>query len=259
MVDDNPLRPLTIGEISCNTRIKHYPDHDLYSVASRPVYRRAIVEERKRGGNHVPAPDRGDTIDKARSHAESLRRARANIRDICSCSAFTDFWTLTLSPQCIDRYDYNAIMKKVNRWLGNSVSRKGLAYILIPEFHKDGAIHFHGLVRSTSPLGLVDSGHKTRAGQIIYNISSWKFGWTVSIPLSGEYSRVVNYIQKYITKDSRKVGGRWYLSGGDICRPTVSYADMLYDNIDAIPYIIPDAGLAFKYMRIEKGDYDRKI
>lgn len=257
MIDDNPLRPLTIGEISCNTRIKHYPDHDLYSVASRPVYRRAIVEERKQSG-HVPELARVAASDIERSRAESLRRARANIRDICACSAFTDFITLTLSPKFIDRYDYNAIMKKVNRWLGNAVARKGLAYILIPEFHKDGAIHFHGLIRSASPLGLVDSNHRTRAGQIIYNISSWKYGWSVSIPLSGEYSRIVNYIQKYITKDSRKVGGRWYLSGGDIRRPGISYSDLLYDEIDADPYIVPDAGIAFKYIRIDKDGDDQK-
>ena len=246
------VRPHTLNEVSCSTCIREYPDHYIASIASRPVYRSSAVEMRKIGGTHVPEPPRAAASDSERSRAESLRRARAAIRDICACSAFTHFWTLTLSASEVDRYDYKAIIRKVNKWLSNAVTRKGLAYVLIPEYHKDGAIHFHGLARSAQPMGYVDSGHKTRVGQTVYNLASWRYGWTVCIELEGDYARVVNYIRKYINKGSDKVGGRWYLSGGDISRPRKTYEDWDFSEIDAPAHAIEGAAVSFKYIRIDK-------
>ena len=191
-----------------------------------------------------------DAAASAESLRRSIYRARRALRDIAACSDFTHFVTLTLDAARIDRYDYDAIIKRVNTWLSNAVARKGLAYVLVPEFHADGAIHFHGLIRGS--LLFVGSGHETAAGQIIYNLADWKFGFTACIEISGEYDRVCNYIMKYITKDNRKVGGRWYLSGGDISRPTVSYCDADWREIDAKEYFIPEAAVSFKYLRVDK-------
>ena len=64
--------------------------------------------------------------------------------------------TLTLDQTQVDRYDMAAITRKLNAWLSNQVQRRGLIYVLVPERHKDGAIHFHGFFNDV--LDRVDSG-----------------------------------------------------------------------------------------------------
>lgn len=59
-------------------------------------------------------------------------------------------------PEKVDRYDASAVTRKLNSWLDNQVRRKGLAYVLVAERHKDGAVHFHGFFNDALPV--VDSG-----------------------------------------------------------------------------------------------------
>lgn len=164
----------------------------------------------------------------------SQRRARAKIKHLSHCMNAKYFVTLTLDKSKIDRYDISVIVKRLNTWLDNRVRRHGLQYILVPERHKDGAVHFHGFINDALPV--VDSGTLTgvpgrkkpakprsdserqrwlEAGaRVVYNLPSWDYGFTTAIELYGDKSAAVSYVQKYITKDSVKVGGRWYYNGG---------------------------------------------
>ncbi len=63
---------------------------------------------------------------------------------------------LTLDPARVNRYDVREVTRHLNHWLDNQVRRKGLAYVLVPERHKDGAIHFHGFFNDA--LEARDSG-----------------------------------------------------------------------------------------------------
>ncbi|MFQ7854076.1 MAG: hypothetical protein ACLRIS_01925 [Flavonifractor plautii] len=56
----------------------------------------------------------------------------------------------------MNRYDVREVTRHLNHWLDNQVRRKGLAYVLVPERHKDGAIHFHGFFNDA--LEARDSG-----------------------------------------------------------------------------------------------------
>lgn len=187
----------------------------------------------------------------AESVRRSMRRARVKVRDYCLCTDMQYFCTYTLDQQKINRYDINEVTKKLNRWLGKQVERKGLAYVMIPELHKDGAIHFHSL--QTGALETVDSGtiiprgekrpmkprnEHQRAkwlrdgGRIVYNLPGWPYGFTTALELQGDYERAVNYVCKYISKGLRtedmicsKVGGRWYYSGGQLGEPGREYTD----------------------------------
>ena len=123
-----------------NTRVKHYPDGSTEVLcASRQIFRvpgyelRGEVSEKK-DSHPKPSPE-----DAADNLARAQRRARTAIRDMALCNPMSYFVTLTFDPAMIDRYDIKAIMRRVNGWLDNQVRRKGLAYILIPELHKDGA------------------------------------------------------------------------------------------------------------------------
>ena len=245
----NIFRPRKKWEFSHNAKIKTYPDYFLISVCNTDCYVEPGFEARDQ--NVYPTAMRSARPE--RSRCESMRRARAKIKDIALCTPFTHFVTLTLDKEKIDRYNYSDIMKKMRVFLSNAVERKGFAYIIVPEFHKDGAVHFHGLYRSERDMGEVCSGKKTKAGQDIFNLSSWKFGFSTSIPLVGDYEKVVSYILKYIGKDSKKVGGRWYLSGGNIVRPAEELADISFDEVEGDIYEVPDTHLKFKYIKIPRG------
>ena len=57
------------------------------------------------------------------------------------------FVTLTFDPQKVDRYNYSDCAKKLKNFI--DVTRRkcpGLKYLFVPELHKDGAFHFHGLI-----------------------------------------------------------------------------------------------------------------
>jgi hypothetical protein len=167
----------------------------------------------------------------------SCRRARAKLREIALCSDFKWFATLTLDGSKVGRYDEGEALQKCRTWLNNQVKRRGLAYVLVPERHKDGAIHFHALFSDS--LEVVDSGTISLPGQKrprrprsdaqraewlaaggheVYNLPGWRWGFSSAIRLYGDYGRTINYVCKYIGKDAERIGGRWYLSGGPVIR-----------------------------------------
>lgn len=177
--------------------------------------------------------------------ARSMRRARAKLRRLALANDFKWFVTLTLDPAKVDSHDGAAVIKKLNAWCSNAVQRHGLRYLLVPERHKKGGIHFHGFFNDC--LDAVDSGtikppgggkpRRPRSaaqraewlangGQIVYNLPGWSLGFTTAMELYGEYPAAVAYVCKYIGKDGEKPAGRWYYSGGDLREPEVTYADI---------------------------------
>lgn len=230
-----------------SVRLRIYPASGTYELmaASRPIF----------GGGWESSSD-----EQQRSHGggsddgRALRRARRRVRDLALSNVFDYFVTLTLDKDRVDRYDIDAVGRKLRAWLSNNVQRKGLRYILVPELHKDGAIHFHGFFNAA--LAAVDSGAltnvpghnrpvKPRSGaerrrwldqgaQVVYNLPGWTLGFTTAIRLYGDYSAAVAYICKYIGKDSSKIGGRWYYSGGDLAEPVDMAVDATYREVAEI-------------------------
>ena len=156
--------------------------------------------------------------------ARSMRRARAKLRRLALANEFRWFVTLTLDPSKVDSLDGAAVIKKLNAWCSNMVQRKGLRYILVPERHKSGRIHFHGFFNDC--LEVVDSGHTDKQGHKIYNLPQWSLGFTTAIELYDDYVRAVGYVCKYVGKQGEKPAGRWYYSGGDLNEPEVNYAEI---------------------------------
>lgn len=171
-----------------------------------------------------PQQRRGKPKGAAEDIERSMRRARAKVRRIALSNDMKWFVTLTLSPEKVDRYDGQAVIKKLNQWCSNQVKRKGLKYVLVPERHKDGAIHFHGFFNDA--LEAVASGHTDSKGHMMYNIPAWTLGFTTAIEVYGDYAGAVAYVCKYIGKQGDKPCGRWYYSGGDLMEPEVIYAEI---------------------------------
>lgn len=224
-------------------------------VCDRPVFREAGWEEDRRWAPMPAEPDHedlsecsGDSTAEAEEKPVSdraQRRARAAVREIARCNRFSWFVTLTLDRQRIDRYDMRVVTKTLNQWLDNQVRRKGLAYVLVPERHKDGAIHFHGFFNDA--LEAVPSGHRDRQGHEVFNLPGWTLGFTAAIRLYGDYGTAVSYVAKYIGKQGDKPGGRWYYSGGALRRPEVLLCDLGPEDAppEAYRFRVEAAGLGF--------------
>ena len=230
-----------------NCRIKIAPNGDILEelVCSQKIFHPG-------GEIHQPKksklkPSNNEVIPSEENVSRSIRRAKTSIYDYVICNDDLDlFVTLTLDKDNVNRYDYKEIIKKLNNWLDNHKRRNNLKYVLVPEHHKDGAIHFHGFFNSSS-LRLVDSGHKTVKGQVIYNLPQFRFGFTTGIKTVGTRSKIANYICKYITKQSdNKIGGRYYLHSNNLLSPTFDYCIKDFATSGGYEFDIPCTKLSFK-------------
>lgn len=274
------LRPTNAETLLHNARIKVYPDGSIKEVmiASRPIFNPSHAERlfddvKQKGLTMKLAIERdlseawdrehasaalGDRWEaeknagKAASLSRARRRARTAVFDLAFCNRFDLFVTLTVAPEKADRYSYRDVLRTLNAWLSNRVQRKGLKYVLVPEHHKDGAVHFHALCNDV--LARVDSGHRDKHRRRIYNLPEWPLGWTTAVRLTGTYEAVCRYICKYINKADEKVGGRWYLSGGDLARPAYLYCDMPLNAVSGKYLEIPEAALTLNIVDGENLD-----
>lgn len=256
------------SDVTYTCRIKTYPCGGREIMAcTKPIFKPDGWEERDKA-----QPHKRDSIP-SEDDARAIRRARAAVRDIAMSNPMSFFVTLTLDPLRIDRYDPAAVIHRLNGWLSNRVQRHGLKYVLVPERHKDGAVHFHGFFNDALPM--MDSGtvrlagggkpRKPRSvsqrekwlsegGAVVYNIPGWSFGFSTALPLWGEYSQAVSYVLKYIGKDMQgRIGGRWYYSGGALDRPEVEYIDLDFREVAAMPgayqFTVEGAAAAFVIVR----------
>lgn len=177
----------------------------------------------------------GEESSAKKNWDRSIRRAKKSIYDYMLSNFDLDsFVTLTFDKEKIDRYDYKAIIKKLNQWLDNLVRRKNLKYVLVPEYHKDGAVHFHGFMNSEA-LTLNDSGKKSN-NKIVYNINNFAFGFSTLVKIGSAFDerlKVSGYIGKYITKSIEgTIGGRYYIHGGDLKKPIYEYLDLSFQEFE---------------------------
>lgn len=203
---------------------------------------------------------------------DSVKRAKDAIFDIVYMNEWKYFITITFSKEDVDRTDPKEIIKKLNKWLDNRRQRKGLAYVLVPEYHEKGGIHCHALINDCD-LGYVDSGTRLIKGfskpvrlttirekhlceraditeddlKVVYNISDWKYGFSTAIETYGEPSQLAYYVTKYITKDVKKIFGKFYWSSKNIKRkPEMIFANTDFD--DKLPcYDMPEINRKYQY------------
>ncbi|MDE5584012.1 MAG: hypothetical protein K2J08_09950 [Ruminococcus sp.] len=186
---------------------------------------------------------------------DSIKRAKDSIFDYTLNNRFDYFFTGTIDPKKLNSKDPKALLKPVQNWLKDRVKRDGFKYILIAEHHKSGAIHFHGLIKC-GELDFVDSGTKSYRGikypikdhtairkglnpddgQIVYNLVKWKFGFTTCIKTYGDPLNVAYYITKYITKDCKKIFGKFFWHSRDLKKPEISVDYFDYDSIEAVEF-----------------------
>lgn len=192
--------------------------------------------------------------------SRSFRRTRSALYMYARQCVWEYFITLTYSPDKIEnRYDFSLCMKKVHTWINNCKKRKAeyLLYLLVPEQHKDGAWHIHGLLCNTTGLTFTDSG-KRYDGKIVYNLDDWKLGFSTATKVTDTY-KVSNYITKYITKDLCAVipGKQRYFVSKAIPKPKTFTALIDPDEVDSFIQEVADScGADLEYQKDVSGYLD---
>lgn len=217
----------SVHDIRETCRVRIYPGGIVELMAAeRPIFGRngwEAVETHRRPDRPSERVQRGEASS-GDDLLRSIRRARARVRDIALANAFDVFTTLTLDGRRVDRYDEREIVRKLSTWADNEVRRHGLRYVLVPERHKDGAVHFHGFLRwddLPAEDWLTDSGTLSVPGcdkprrprsrqqrdawlaqgaQVVYNLPRWRLGYSTAIRCYGDYLSAVGYCCKYIGK-----------------------------------------------------------
>lgn len=183
----------------------------------------------------IPTP-----TDMDESLQVSVRRSRRAISDYVRCNQFELFVTLTFDPSKVDRYDLLGTYLKMQGWLHRQ-SRKhdDFKYLIVPERHKDGAIHFHALMAGIPE----DKLKKTRVIQNnkrVYNLLSFKFGFTNVQYLDEDIDKTTAYVCKYITKDMELISNRRrYWCSRNLRKPIKSY-NFIFRNPDLDRFLTPD-------------------
>lgn len=143
----------------------------------------------------------------------SIKRTKKKVYDYAKSNEWQWFVTFTFSPDKVNRYDYDECTKYLSKWFNNlKRSSPALSYLVVPEQHKDGAYHFHGLFSGINERQIVWTGKYVvkrvrglrskfvRTKEKIYKIGSYKLGWMTATKVR-EMEKVTSYITKYITKD----------------------------------------------------------
>lgn len=233
-------------DVLFNSRVKVYPNDILkYTVFNKLIFNPDKAELI----NKINKRDDYTKSDNPVTRDDSLKRAKDKIFDISFING--DLWqyfiTLTLDQSKIDRYDKKEINKKLKKWLNNMVSRYDFNYIIIPEYHKDCAIHFHGLCSGNNlKLTYVKIDNK---GRKVFNLDNWNLGFSTAIELDNNRTAVSAYITKYVTKDTTKILGNVYYAGGHTIKRDCKsvYQNIDYSDFKGQEIRIPNTGIKVKY------------
>lgn len=196
-----------MSSIIYNT-VKEYPD--MFKII---IYHQPFIAH--------GAPDTTKVSDREPEvHYSSVVRTKQTIKDLCYCNKFTHFCTFTFDRTKVDRYSLVDCCYKMRTFFRSARWNHSpdLKYLVIPERHKDGAIHFHALVSGYKGK-YKDSKRKTPSGLTIYNLTGWRYGYSTCTEIQNPEA-TMNYVTKYITKDMIIIPGeRRYFSSTNLIRP----------------------------------------
>lgn len=151
--------------------------------------------------------------------SQSLSRSKSRVFELAMCNEFKHFCTFTQNKELRDRFDINEFRKDFAMLVRNlnrtRVEEDKIKYLLIPEKHKNGAWHMHGLLQGLTNEDLREFTlseklpYKIRNqllnGEKVYNWEKYskKFGFFTCTEVKNGVA-CSKYITKYITKDLQK-------------------------------------------------------
>lgn len=208
MNNNEPRRIHDIVKVYPNM-IQIYIYHDSYSLPTKRKSNKLIDDNIKKA-------KKDDSIHR------SVRRSRSVISDLIVSNRFDLWTTFTFDPKKYNRYDIARCKQIMSQWLHRQrLHSPDFRYLIVPELHKDGAIHFHALLANFNG-SLVPTKLKQRTNTV-YKLSGFRAGRSHAIHINNtdtDYAKVSNYIKKYITKDMILIDSRKrYWASRNLKRP----------------------------------------
>lgn len=164
------------------------------------------------------------SVENPERFSNSISRAKARIFEYAMCNEFTHFVTLTQDGGLRNRYDLKQYVKdfgQMVRDINKQSPHNRLSYVLVPEYHADGAVHMHGLI-----MGLDSRLYINEHNKLDWRDYRKKFGFCCIEPIRDK-NACSAYMTKYVTKDlaktvSEKGAHLFYASHGLNGREVVS-------------------------------------
>lgn len=146
----------------------------------------------------------------------SYARAKSTFFDIVMSNEWDYFVTLTLDPEKYNRHDLRTWRRDLNQWF-RDLRKDGfdISYAFVPERHKDGAWHIHGLLRCPQLWDCLRPFERGKHPQKLVEGAETKlwrwwpeyqerFGFSSFAPIMN-HEACCRYVCKYITKDMARV------------------------------------------------------
>lgn len=189
----------------------------------------------------------------------SIRRTRKKIKDYVLCNEFDLFVTFTFRD---DRYDVARCKTRMAGWLKNQRARTGkFNYLIVSEFHKDKALHFHALLGNYAgklkPSINPNTGEQLSQGRhLVYELPSYTLGFTNVKKIESDkdsQTKVGFYIQKYITKDMPLFFGknRYWASKGLVLPVEEDNPQEWYKHVEPTRQYVNDHGTILEFDKTE--------
>lgn len=85
--------------------------------------------------------------------SQSYSRARSMLLQYALCNTWDYFITITVDGKLHNRYDLGSTRSLLSQWFLDYRKKYGVNIkgVLVPELHKDGAIHYHGFISGIKP------------------------------------------------------------------------------------------------------------
>ena len=178
----------------------------------------------------------------------SFARAKSMVKQYGLCNPWEYFVTLTLDEKKYNRFDLNTFKKDLMQFIRDERKRYKEKYgnvpklqvLFVPENHKNGAWHIHGLInglpkQETSPFKIGLHPEKlVKNGFLNWPRYGEKFGFVSLGKIKNQFSTVM-YICKYINKNVealREMKGQHLYMASRPLRTAQDYAECYVHNTE---------------------------
>lgn len=201
------------------------------------------------------------TLSKKRDYVtDSKFRAKRQVIEYSMNNIFNWFVTITFDKNKIDRYDSKLLEKKIRLWLNNIpklYNTKKATYIMVPEYHKDKAIHYHLLIQMENDrLKYLFNHNEWKKPVYKDNYLFKKYGRNEWVKIDSYSEPIGLYLSKYITKLPDKMNTQYYFASQGL-----NESERI--DIDLDPYkidILPSAVTKFATIwRLNEEQYQKLI
>lgn len=232
-----------------NTKVTDFGTYREITHFHNSQVRKAKSDEHKGGRNENSIIS--DEAQEERTKAQHYKIKR-KIRHYILANDFQFFVTFTIDPQKGNSLDYDTSKSILLKWCEIQRKIKGkFSYIFIPEFHKSGRVHFHGVLGNCN-FDLIEAVHpKTgkalkRNGRQVYNLPAWKYGFT-DVEMIEDKERTSSYMTKYVTKElmsnKEMFGKKRYFPSRGLKVPEITFENRTSDEFQDLT---PNYGIIVK-------------